>query len=262
MPLTRRSLNRALLGAALAPLAARAAADPQNRLDAGVDRIELDNRLEPGRTYRPRITLRNTGNLRWEKGAVLLRFENSAGPHGKPVRSERFRFEAPVDQEVLPGETVVVQGSVVAPPQPGTWEMTAAVLHRREELGKPLTERVEVLAGYRARIESVRMEEVVRPDRDTELIVRLLNNGKSEWGPEEVDFFLTVRKASGSTTLFRGDWETHVELKKPVPPNEQVELRFKIRPRRAGTVTLQFSMWDRKRRDDFGEVEYRAVTVA
>lgn len=262
MPVTRRSLNGALLGAALTPLAAAACAGPENRLDAEVERIELDNRLEPGRTYRPRITVRNTGSLRWEKGEFLVRFENTRGPHGRPVKAEDFRFEEPVPEEVLPGETLVVQGSLVGPPQPGPWEMTATVLHKRDELGKPLTDNVEVLASYRSRIDSIRMEDVVRPNRDTEIIVRLLNNGKSEWGTEEVDFFLTVRRASGSTSLFRDDWEEHVELKKPVAPNHRVELRFKMRPKRAGTVTLQFHMWDRKRRDDFGEVEYRDVTIA
>lgn len=255
--------RRFALGIAALGLGARTShAGPQNRLDAEVDRIDLDNRLEPGRTYRPRITVRNTGNLRWEKGDFSVRLENSAGPHGKPVKAEDFRFEEPVPEEVLPGEVFVVQGALVGPPQPGTWELTAVVLHRREELGKPLTRKVEVLASYRARIESIRMEELVRPDRDTELIIRVLNNGKSEWGVKETDFFMTVRRASGSTTLFRGAWERHVPLRKPVPPNDTVELRFKVRPERAGTVTLQFSMWDLKRRDDFGEIEYREVTIA
>ena len=265
MKMDRRAFNRgsvSLLVAGGAVLTARGAS-AGNVYDARVVKFEIERNMTPGRTYRARIVLRNTGTLRWAGADFYVQCENTSSPGGAKAQEDDFRFETKINDDVLPNQEITLFGELTAPRRAGPWTLRCRMMRKQQAFGDPATADVTVIAALNAVIDSIRMDELLQPGKEAEIVVRVRNSGQADWTADRVDLHVAVNRAvRGNLGALRNDWECHIPLKAAVPAGDTTEFRFKIRPRIAGQVILAFAMWDRVEKDEFGEEERRDILIA
>ena len=166
-------------------------------------------------------------------------------PSGEIVHYDgaRTRFA----ESIGPGETVVVEATLLAPERPGSYLLQWEPL--REQVGwfgpprrsRELLIPVEVVGGAQKwRLVSAEVPESLRASEAVEVTVRVRNEGPEGWDPALHDrLSYHWRSASDGALVVRDGLRT--ELPGPVAVGEEVELRARLRaPEQSGRYTLEW----------------------
>ncbi len=166
-------------------------------------------------------------------------------PAGEIVHYDgaRTRFA----ESVGPGETVVVEATLLAPERPGSYLLQWEPL--REHVGwfgpprrsRDLLLPVEVVGGAELwSLVSAEIPATLRASEEVEVTIRLRNDGPEGWDPALHDrLSYHWRRAEDGELVVRDGLRT--ELPGPVAVGEEVELRARLRaPDQIGRYTLEW----------------------
>ncbi len=232
-------------------------------LNLEVRRIQVEARLTPKRSYRVYVTLKNTGTVRWEGRDYVLSCDNVARPRNV-AHDDRFAFQAPLDRDVDVGAEVTLDGTLVAPVDPGDWTLRVTFARAKEAFGDPVEREVEVVAVWNAQILDVRMD--LEPDagRLTDLLVKVKNLGPSTWFDDDVALQCRVVKTHPGSDASEGrkayDFSVLLSASRRIDAAETVDVSTRrTAPREAGTWDVELQMV--QGRTAFGQPVRRTVTV-
>ncbi|PRQ08820.1 sulfatase-like hydrolase/transferase [Enhygromyxa salina] len=188
------------------------------------------------------VTLRNTGSEAWADGDQLgYRWRPASG--GELIEGARTQLPGPVE----PGEFVALDARLVAPEDPGDYELIWGIVREGqrwypEPRGGRARRQVEV-SGPRLAWGLVEAATVrhVWVNRSAKVELELQNLGTETWSEASGDHLAYHwLDADGEIVDFDG---LRTNFAQPVAPGERVRVTAKIRgPERAGRYRLQWEM--------------------
>ncbi len=113
-----------------------------------IERLTVEEKFTPGRSYPLNVRVKNTGATKWLKGAALLKTEIKAQVQGS-IMSEGKKalvFDEPVAEEVPPGGVYEFKRRITAPKSPGKWQVEFQLFDRDDgkPFGKTILQWIEV----------------------------------------------------------------------------------------------------------------------
>jgi hypothetical protein len=222
-------------------------------IDGEVVSIDLPSEMEAGRPYTARITVKNTGKVKWSATEYAVACESTDRPTGpRPTRDE-FGILEQIREAVAPGASSKVEARGEAPPLTGRWTVTCRLVHQRNAFGKPNDKKLTVKGDLDADVTLTKIDAEMQPGKPYDVSVQVKNTGKSAWSGKDYALVCENTQSPGGAPAQRDEFRIERRFDAPFPPGKAETVTGKVEaPRPAGRWV--FSCWMTYKAKPFGKL--------